>query len=111
MPEGVPSQLVSKDKLSKTGFKMGKKILGVGSQATVYAAFNKKTGKTAAVKVYEKKKKGFDEGELRLEIDAMSRCQHPGVVALLGAFGKELLSRFCAHYVRNKGLLSRDATH
>eukprot|EP01052_Picozoa_sp_SAG31_P031669 SAG31_NODE_3380_length_4340_cov_2.414053_1_plen_130_part_00 len=25
--------------------------------------------------------------------------------------GKKLLSRFCAHYQRNTGLLSRDATH
>eukprot|EP01052_Picozoa_sp_SAG31_P020976 SAG31_NODE_1600_length_7791_cov_15.201508_4_plen_92_part_00 len=25
--------------------------------------------------------------------------------------GKKLLSRFCAHYVRNTGLLSRDVTH
>eukprot|EP01051_Picozoa_sp_SAG22_P020983 SAG22_NODE_4446_length_1267_cov_1.794521_1_plen_280_part_10 len=76
------ARLISKEKLSKTGFKVEKKIIGVGSQATVSLATNKKTGETAAVKVYEKKKAGFSEDELLLEIDAMSRCRHPGVVQL-----------------------------
>jgi calcium-dependent protein kinase len=76
------ARLISKDKLSKTGFKLEKKIIGIGSQATISLATNKKTGETAAVKVYEKKKAGFSEDELLLEIDAMSKCQHPGVVRL-----------------------------
>ena len=60
------ARLISKDKLSKTGFKVGK-IVGHGSQAMVYAALNKKSGEMAAVKSYEKKKADFSEEELLLE--------------------------------------------
>ena len=64
-----------------------KETLGKGKFGLVKSAIHKKTGKTVAVKIMDKKEMDLIDMELsRREIEILKMCQHPHIIRLLDIF-------------------------